>query len=69
MTTLRIAAALAVTLGLAAMPPDAAMQRGQIGPMAKQDKFDVGFPSYRVLLYNPTNQAATVSFFVCRRRD
>jgi hypothetical protein len=37
--------------------------------MAKQVKFDVGFPRYRVLLYNSTNQAATVSFFAYRRRD
>jgi hypothetical protein len=37
--------------------------------MARQVKFDVGFPRYRVLVYNSTNQAATVSFFAYRRRD
>jgi hypothetical protein len=36
--------------------------------MAKQIKFDVGFPRYRVVLYNSTSQAATVSFFAYRRR-
>jgi hypothetical protein len=37
--------------------------------MAKQVKFEVGFPRYRVLVYNSTNQAATVGFFAYRRRD
>jgi hypothetical protein len=34
--------------------------------MAKQVKVDVGFPRYRVLLYNTTSNAANVYFFVLR---
>jgi hypothetical protein len=34
--------------------------------MAKQQRADVGFPRYRVLLYNETNSPLGVSFFVYR---
>lgn len=34
--------------------------------MAKQVKVDVGFPRYRVLLYNSTSNAANVYFFAFR---
>ena len=36
--------------------------------MAEQRTFDVGFPRYRVLLYNSTGTSATVAFFVYRTK-
>jgi hypothetical protein len=36
--------------------------------MAKQATLDVGFPRYRVLLYNTTGSSATVAFFAYRSR-
>jgi hypothetical protein len=36
--------------------------------MAKQARFDVGFPKYRVLLYNTTGVSATVAVFAYRSR-
>ena len=36
--------------------------------MAPQATLDVGFPRYRVLLYNPTGSTATVVFFAYRSR-
>lgn len=36
--------------------------------MATQQRFDVGFPRYRVLLYNSTGAAVTASVFVNRVR-
>jgi len=36
--------------------------------MAKQKRFDVGFPRYRVLLYNTTGASATVAIFAYRAR-
>lgn len=35
---------------------------------AKQARFDVGFPRYRVLLYNTTGVSATVAVFAYRSR-
>jgi hypothetical protein len=37
--------------------------------MAKQQRADVGFPRYRVLLFNETNSPVGVSFFVYRIRS
>ena len=34
--------------------------------MAKQETLEVGFPRYRVLLYNTTGAGATVAFFAYR---
>lgn len=36
--------------------------------MASQQTFEVGFPRYRVLLYNTTGASATVAFFAYRTR-
>jgi hypothetical protein len=36
--------------------------------MAKQETLEVGFPRYRVLLYNTTGSAVTVAFFAYRTR-
>lgn len=36
--------------------------------MAKQKRFEVGFPRYRVLLYNTTGVSATVAVFAYRAR-
>ena len=36
--------------------------------MAKQVRYEVGFPRYRVLLYNTTGASATVAFFAYRSR-
>ena len=36
--------------------------------MASQQTFDVGFPRYRVLLYNSTGASALVAFFAYRSR-
>jgi hypothetical protein len=36
--------------------------------MAAQQTFEVGFPRYRVLLYNTTGTSATVAFFAYRTR-
>lgn len=36
--------------------------------MAPQQTFEVGFPRYRVLLYNTTGTSATVAFFAYRTR-
>lgn len=36
--------------------------------MARQQRFEVGFPRYRVLLYNSTGTGATASVFVNRIR-
>jgi hypothetical protein len=36
--------------------------------MASQATLDVGFPRYRVLLYNTTGTSATVVFFAYRSR-
>jgi hypothetical protein len=36
--------------------------------MAKQKRFDVGFPRYRILLYNTTGVSATVAVFAYRSR-
>jgi len=36
--------------------------------MAKQKRLDVGFPRYRVLLYNTTGVSATVAVFAYRAR-
>jgi hypothetical protein len=41
---------------------------GGLYTMAKQESLEVGFPRYRVLLYNTTGTAATVSFFAYRSR-
>lgn len=34
--------------------------------MAKQQRFDVGFPKYRALAYNASRSPVTISFFVYR---
>ena len=36
--------------------------------MAKQETLEVGFPRYRVLLYNTTGSGATVAFFAYRTK-
>ena len=36
--------------------------------MARQVTFEVGFPRYRVLLYNTSNATATVAFFAYRTK-
>jgi hypothetical protein len=36
--------------------------------MAKQETLEVGFPRYRVLLYNTSGSTATVAFFAYRSR-
>jgi len=42
---------------------------GQAEFMAKQVRVDVGFPRYRVLLYNTTSNAANIAFFVYRSNE
>lgn len=37
--------------------------------MAKQVRVDVGFPRYRVLLYNTTSNAANIAFFAYRSNE
>ena len=41
---------------------------GSLYLMAQQATLDVGFPRYRVLLYNTTGTSATVAFFAYRSR-
>jgi hypothetical protein len=45
-----------------------ASPNGGLYLMAKQATLDVGFPRYRVLLYNTTGSTATVVFFAYRSR-
>jgi len=59
------------TLGLLPASLDltsAARAHGGLYTMAKQATMEVGFPRYRVLLYNTTGVAATVAFFAYRSR-
>ena len=46
----------------------AASPHGGLYCMAKQQTLEVGFPRYRVLLYNTSGSAATVAFFAYRSR-
>jgi hypothetical protein len=59
------------TLGLLPASLDvtsAARAHAGLYTMAKQATLEVGFPRYRVLLYNTTGAAATVAFFAYRSR-
>ena len=59
------------TLGLlpASLEQAAAVTpQGGIYCMAKQQTLEIGFPRYRVLLYNTSGSAATVAFFAYRSR-
>jgi hypothetical protein len=42
---------------------------GETSFIAKQKSFDVGFPRYRLLLYNTTDSPMTVAFFAYRTRN
>jgi len=45
------------------------VKAGETNFMAKQKRFDVGFPRYRILLYNTTDSNMTVAFFAYRTRQ
>lgn len=54
---------------LAALEVSARVSAGESNYfMARQQRFDVGFPRYRLLLYNSTGAAVTASVFVNRVR-
>lgn len=44
----------------------AEIKAGETSFVAKQKRFDVGFPRYRLLLYNTTDSNMTVAFFAYR---
>jgi hypothetical protein len=46
----------------------AEIKSGETSFVAKQKRFDVGFPRYRLLLYNTTDSTITVAFFAYRTR-
>jgi hypothetical protein len=45
------------------------VKAGDTSFIAKQKRFDVGFPRYRILFYNTTDSNMTVAFFVYRTRQ
>ena len=45
------------------------VKAGETSFIAKQKRFDVGFPRYRILLYNTTDSNMTVAFFAYRTRQ
>jgi hypothetical protein len=47
----------------------AEVKAGETSFIAKQKRFDVGFPRYRILFYNTTDSNMTVAFFAYRTRQ
>lgn len=45
------------------------VRAGETSFIAKQKRFDVGFPRYRILFYNTTDSNMTVAVFVYRTRQ